>query len=178
MLSGMAITRNQIVLNSNGLSWRPNLHILDACKAIWCAINLDYSGGDLLVMNVGSDIDNMQILDIAKIIQSENSGCTINFLSQNPELDTNGLVIDRKIKGGEDIRTYKVSFKKIKNFMPEFKCDWNLKTGIKDLVSRLQQVPLTAELFSSRGFYRLQRLEDLYREKLISDELLWIKQRP
>ena len=178
MLVGMAVSKNHIVLNSNGLSWRPNLHILDACKAIWCAINLKHSGSDLLVMNVGSDIDNVQIIDIAKMVQSVNPKSTIEFLSNNPKLDSGGLIVDRKIKGGGDTRTYKVSFEKIKACMPEFNCDWNLSSGIADLTSKLQKLPLVSELFDSRGFYRLQRLEDLYRDGFLSDELLWVNGRP
>ena len=69
MLVGMGVSNHSIVLNSNGLSWRPNLHILDACEAIRCAIDLDYSDGKLLILNVGSEENNLQILEIAKIIQ-------------------------------------------------------------------------------------------------------------
>ena len=52
MLVGMAITRNRIILNSDGQSWRPNLHIKDLCNSIFKSINLEYKDEKLLVMNL------------------------------------------------------------------------------------------------------------------------------
>jgi nucleoside-diphosphate-sugar epimerase len=175
MLTGMAVSNRSIVLNSNGLSWRPNLHILDACQAIRCAIELDYHAGELLTLNVGDDDDNLQVLDIAKIIQKVVPNCELKFLSDNPELDKEGLIRDRKIKDGGDTRTYKVSFAKIKKIMPHFKCEWNVEKGVKDMVELFENLPLSSALFKLRGFYRLQQLEDLHAGGYVSDELFWLK---
>jgi len=38
MLTGMAMANKTIVLNSDGMSWRPNVHIKDVCLAVKCAI--------------------------------------------------------------------------------------------------------------------------------------------
>jgi nucleoside-diphosphate-sugar epimerase len=175
MLTGMAVSNRSIVLNSNGLSWRPSLHILDACQAIRCAIELDYRAGELLILNVGDDDDNLQVLEIAKIIQKVVPSCELKFLSDNPELDKEGLIRDRKIKDGGDTRTYKVSFAKIKKIMPHFKCEWNVERGVKDMVELFENLPLSSAIFKSRGFYRLQQLEDLHSGGYVSDELFWLK---
>lgn len=177
MLTGMAVSNRSIVLNSNGLSWRPNLHILDACKAIRCAIELDYRAGELLKLNVGADEDNLQVIDIAKLIQKIVPGCELKFLSDNPQLDKEGLIGDRKVKDGGDTRTYKVSFAKIRNVMPDFECQWNVARGIIDMVKLFESLPLSSALFKSRGFYRLQHLEDLHSGGYVSDELFWLKSR-
>jgi dTDP-D-glucose 4,6-dehydratase len=163
------------VLNSNGLSWRPNLHILDACQSVQCAIELDYTSGKLLILNVGTDEDNLQIIDIAKIIQKFVLNCNLKFLIDNPELDTEELIRDRKVENGGDSRTYKVSFNKIKNIMPAFKCKWNVEKGVEDMIQLFERLPLSSEVFKSRGFYRLQHLEDLHSDGLVSDELFWLK---
>ena len=175
MLTGMAVSNGQIVLNSNGLSWRPNLHILDACQAIRCAIGLDYRAGELLTLNVGADEDNLQVIEIAKIIQKAVPNCQLKFLSDNPELDREGLIRDRKVRDGGDTRTYRVSFSRIKTVMPDFKCVWNIERGIKDMATVFKNLPLTPVLFKSRGFYRLQQLEDLHSGGYVSNELFWIK---
>ena len=39
MLVGMAVADKVITLNSDGKSWRPNLHIQDLCQSIKCAID-------------------------------------------------------------------------------------------------------------------------------------------
>jgi nucleoside-diphosphate-sugar epimerase len=175
MLSGMAVSNQTIVLNSNGLAWRPNLHILDACEAIRCAIELNNNTGKLLVLNVGAEQNNLQVIEIAKIIQKLVPKCSLEFLADNPLLDKEGLIRDRKVKGDEDSRTYKVSFEKIKKVMPAFHCKWDVERGITDMVEFFNTIPLSHQLFKTRGFYRLQQLEFLHSAGYISDELLWIK---
>ena len=177
MLVGMAFSTKSIVLNSNGLSWRPNLHILDACQAIKCAIELDYQEGKLLVLNVGADEDNLQIIEIAKTIQKAVIGCELKFLIDNPELDQEGLIKDRKIKDGSDTRTYKVSFAKINKVFTHFKCMTNVENGVQDMIQTFERLSFSSTHLKTRGFYRLQQLEDLHASGHISDELLWIKPR-
>ena len=178
MLMGMALVDGTIVLNSDGKSWRPNLHILDACQSIKSAIELEYRGGELLVLNVGADENNLQVIEIANIIQRVIPGCELKFLSENPELDKEGLIRDRKVKdGGGDTRTYKVSFEKISRALPGFKCEWGVERGVKDMVVLFEGLYFNKEIFKRRGFYRLQELEYLYGNGYLSDDLFWIKNR-
>jgi nucleoside-diphosphate-sugar epimerase len=176
MFVGMAVSKGSIILNSNGKSWRPNLHILDACQAIKHAIDFDHKTSDLLVLNVGMNENNLQILEIAKRIQKNIAGCKLEFLSESAELDKEGLVRDRKVKNGTDNRTYKVSFDKIKKMFPDFECKFTIEQGIEDMIAKLEGLALTEDQFKSRRFYRLQHLEDLYEAGRISDELAWVYQ--
>jgi nucleoside-diphosphate-sugar epimerase len=178
MLTGMAVSDKNIVLNSDGKAWRPNLHILDLCKAVYCSVEFEYQAGELLVLNVGSDENNLQIIEIAKIIQKSISGCQLKFLDENPELDKEGLIRDRKIKSGGDTRTYKVSFDKILNTLPGFKCEWNVERGVIDMINKFHEISFSREIFKRRGFYRLQQLEFLYENQYLSDDLRWIKNQP
>jgi nucleoside-diphosphate-sugar epimerase len=173
MLVGMALSSGTIRLNSNGKAWRPNLHILDACESVRCAIELKYDGQELLVLNVGADENNLQVLEIAKIIQKSVLGSEIVFLNEENNLVSEGIFRDRKIKKGVDTRTYKVSFEKIKLFMPEFNCIWNVEEGVKNMIKNLNEINFDEKLFKKRGFYRLQHLEDLYDEGKISKDLFW-----
>ena len=134
MLVGMAITRNKIILNSDGQSWRPNLHINDLCKAILKSIELRYEEDRLLVLNVGDESNNFKILDIAKLVQNALPKSELEFLSKNPDADVNNLIKDRKVNG-KDTRTYKVSFSKIKTTLPSFKCEWSIERGIIDMIN-------------------------------------------
>jgi len=178
MLVGMAVADGTIVLNSDGQAWRPNLHILDACEAVRCAIDLKYDGQDLLVLNVGADENNLQVIRIAEIIQQLVPGSELKFLYENPDLDKEGLIRDRKIKAGSDTRTYKVSFEKLNRLMPAFECEWGVERGVSNMVSVLNGLSFNAETFKRKGFYRLQHLEHLYKNNLISDDLRWITNKP
>ena len=178
MLTGMAMANKAIVLNSDGRSWRPNLHILDVCQAVRRAIELDYRNGELLVLNVGADENNLQVIDIAKIIQGAIPGCEMKFLTENPELDKEGLIRDRKVKEGGDTRTYKVSFERIRKILPGFTCEWTVERGVKDMVRLLNELDFDMEMFKRRGFYRLQELEYLYEGGYLSDDLYWQMNKP
>lgn len=177
MLTGMAVANGVLVLNSDGSSWRPNLHILDACQAIRRAIELDHRTGELMVLNVGDDANNLQVLEIAKTIQRVLPDCPLRFLAENPELDAEGLIRDRKVKG-TDTRTYKVSFAKIRRVMPDFSCAWTVEQGVREMATLFQELSLDVEMFKRRGFYRLQELEHLLGEGYLSEALRWKAPRP
>jgi nucleoside-diphosphate-sugar epimerase len=175
MLAGMAFTTGKIVLNSDGTPWRPNVHVLDICKSVKYAIEHDNNDGILLVLNVGDEVNNLQVIDIARKIQARIKGCELKYLKDNPELDKEGLVSDRKVKQGVDTRTYRVSFAKIKQVFPGFQCEWPMDKGVDDLISKFESLPLTEALFKSKNFYRLQKIESLYQGQYLSPELRWIK---
>ncbi len=176
MFAGMAFTEKAIILNTDGTPWRPNLHILDFCEAIRRSIELDYNAGELLIMNVGDEENNLQVIQIAKTAAASVPGCEVKFLTDNPDLDKEGLIADRKVKsGGVDTRTYKVSFEKIKKILPDFKCEWSVERGVKEMVNKFQEINLTREIFKNRGFYRLQQLEYLHENNFLSDDLRWLK---
>ena len=80
MLVGMAIIKNEVILNSNGQASRPHLHIDDAANVIQNSIEFDEYSKYLLV-NVGQNIDNKKIIDAAKII-TDYYKCNLNFLNR------------------------------------------------------------------------------------------------
>ena len=174
MLCGLALTTNKITLNSDGKAWRPHLHIEDACESIRCSIDWDYNQGKLMVLNVGNDSDNYQILEIAKLINSMIPESKLTYLDFGNESKEDDLVKDRKIQDGVDTRTYKVSFKKIRDLLPGYSSKWKVETGIEDLLKNLKELPLEAQTFNKREFYRLQQIEYLYNAKKIDDDLFWI----
>jgi len=178
MFAGMAVTGGAIVLNSDGSSWRPNVHVSDVCEAISRSIDLKHKGSGLLVLNVGDEANNLQVIEIAKIVANTLPGCEVKFLTKDPDLDSEGLIKDRKVEGGVDVRTYKVSFKKIRETIPGFKCERTLQDGAKELVRLFKDLSLIYDIFKKRDFYRLQKLEYLFNNGFLSKDLYWLKERP
>ena len=150
MLCGMALTTNQIVLNSDGQAWRPHLYIEDACHAFHCCIANKYNEGKLLLLNVGDDNNNWRIVDIAKKIQSFIGGCGIKFLNETGENIDNQLFKDKKIDNGIDSRTYQVSFKLIHEMLPDFRASWDIERGIKELIKTLMFWQLNEKIFKAK----------------------------
>jgi nucleoside-diphosphate-sugar epimerase len=173
MLCGLALTTNKVTLNSNGMAWRPHLHIEDACESFRCCIDWSPKVGALTILNVGQNEDNFKVIDIAKIIHSNVIGSELTYLGGSID-DGNDLVKDRKIQDGVDTRSYKVSFDRIHQILPNFKCNWTVEKGIKDLLNNLKNLGLSNEIFNRREFYRLQQIEFLHSENKINDDLFWI----
>ena len=172
MLCGLALTTKKVVLNSNGEAWRPHLHIDDACESFRCCLDWEINSGKLIVLNVGRNEDNLKVIDIAKMIHSSVDGAELTYLEAS---DEESLIKDRKIQDGVDTRTYKVSFDKIHKLLPGFKCKWTVEKGVKQLLTELSEIDLNKESFNRKEFYRLQQIEFLHKQKMIDDDLFWVK---
>ena len=173
MLSGMAVAEKRVILNSNGEAWRPHLYIDDVCEAFRCCIEWDYNDGKLMILNVGRNDNNLRILDVAKMIQQLEPGCSLSFLGQSEDQTVDDLVKDRKINDGVDKRNYQVSFDKIANLLPGFTCKWTVESGIEQLLKDLHNCGLDKPKFKQREFYRLQQIEFLYNNGQLNELLQW-----
>lgn len=176
MLVGMALTDHKIVLNSNGQAWRPHVHLDDVCQAILRCLDLPLVPGAPLILNIGDTGNNLQILEVAQMIASQLSGCTIEFLQtggQRAGDDPMELIRDRKITDGVDTRTYRVSFERAKEVLPGFQCQWSVGYGIQRMIQELKDLRLTKGQFRHRRFYRLQTLEDLLAAGRLTDDVRW-----
>lgn len=178
MFIGMAFTTKKIVLNSDGKAWRPHVHIKDVCKAIKYSIDYEYNSDKAFILNVGATSLNYQIWEIKKLIEDQIPDCEITYL-QNSRSDTlsNGqdLIKDRKIQDGVDTRTYKVSFELIKKKLNGFQCDWSVEKRIEKMIDDFRKLELTEEQFKNINFYRLQKMEYLFKSRHLSDDLFWNK---
>lgn len=157
-LSGLAWTTKEIKMISDGTPWRPLVHALDICKAIYCALEAPRDIIHNQIFNVGDTANNYRVKEVAEIIAKTFTGCQLTF-GEN----------------GSDNRSYRVDFEKINKKLPGFKCDWNAERGAEQLFNLFQQIDLTSEDFLSRGFTRLKQLEYLIRTQQIDQDFFWSK---
>ena len=155
-LSGLAKTINKIAMVSDGTPWRPLVHVLDICKAIYCALEAPQEAIHGEVFNVGHNEDNYQVREIAEIVGSTFPGCEVTM---GPS--------------GGDNRSYRVLFDKIYSRLPGFSCDWDARAGAKQLYDVFNRIEMSEETFESPPFTRLKQLEYLIRTKQIDDEFFW-----
>ena len=168
MLTGMAVSEKEIQLNSNGLAWRPFIHILDACKAIYLSINAFKKSPDFQIFNIGSTHENYRIIDIAKIIENIVDGSKIIFLNK----DDSTVFADKKIQDGVDTRTYKVNFERAEKYI-NFKTDFRVIDGVKQMKKKFEEINLTPKKLKEIKYYRLQKMNELYESGKINKKLLW-----
>jgi nucleoside-diphosphate-sugar epimerase len=157
-LAGLAWTSQEIKMTSDGTPWRPLVHALDIGKAIACALEAPRDIIHNQVFNVGDTANNYRVKEIAETIAKVFKGCALTF-GEN----------------GSDNRSYRVSFEKINTKLPGFKCDWNAQRGAEQLFDVFNQIDMSEDTFTSRGFTRLKQLEYLIRTKQIDKDFFWSK---
>jgi len=157
-LSGLAWTTKEIKMTSDGTPWRPLVHALDICKGIVCALEAPRDIIHNQIFNVGDTANNYRVKEIAEIIAQVFPGCKLSF-GEN----------------GSDNRSYRVSFTKINTILPGFKCEWNAQRGAEQLLNIFQQIEMSEDTFTSRGFTRLKQLEYLIRTQQIDQDFFWTK---
>ena len=175
----MSYLNKKIVLNSNGQSWRPVVHINDVIKAIVTCIKDEpvSSNDNALILNVGCTDDNYKIADLAKKVSSSNPGTKVEFINYKKDLDEDqNRITDQNINDGVDVRTYRVSFEKIKKVYPNFFTDWNINKGVTQMLEKFDELNLKSNDFNNPKFYRLKTMEKLFNNRLIDAQLNWINE--
>jgi nucleoside-diphosphate-sugar epimerase len=155
-LCGLAWTTREIRMESDGTPWRPLVHLLDICKAVACVLDAPRERVHDQIINVGAPEANYQIREIAELVGRVFPGCEVT-------------VGDR----GSDARSYRVSFAKIHELLPEFRCDWDPELGARQLLEVFSRVGLSHEDFLSRKFTRLKQIEYLLGTEQVDQGLLW-----
>lgn len=155
-LAGLAWTTQEIKMTSDGSPWRPLVHALDICKAIVCSLEAPRDIVHNQIFNVGDTAHNYQVKEIAQIVAETFEGCRLSFGDS-----------------GADNRSYRVSFEKINQKLPGFKCDWDARRGAQQLFELFSNIDLTQETFLFRGFTRLKQLEYLIRTGQIDQNFFW-----
>jgi nucleoside-diphosphate-sugar epimerase len=156
MFVGMAIVYKKILLNSDGLSWRPHVFINDVCAVLKYFINYEHTKKKkYLLYNVGTNENNFQTLNLVKIISTKIKNVRQNFINVRND-NYRDIFLDKKIINGYDKRSYKVSFDKIHREHKKLDKFKTLKSGILELIKFLKITKLNSKKFENKKFYRLQ----------------------
>jgi len=155
-LAGLAWTTKEIRMTSDGTPWRPLVHGLDIGRAIIAVLEAPVESVHNQVFNVGDNSHNYRVREIAEIVASTFTGCSLVFGSS-----------------GSDNRSYRVSFDKIRKHLPNFRCAWDAKRGAAQLYELFKRIDMTAEAFQFRTFTRLKQLEYLIKTQQIDEHFFW-----
>jgi nucleoside-diphosphate-sugar epimerase len=155
-LAGLAWTTREIRMESDGTPWRPLVHVLDICKAIGCVLEAPRGRVHNQILNAGASEANYQIGEIAEVVARVFPGCEVTVGER-----------------GTDARSYRVSFAKIHELLPEFRCEWDAELGARQLLEIYSGIGLSHEDFLSRKFTRLKQIEYLLVTGQIDETFLW-----
>ena len=155
-LCGIAATSGKIAMTSDGTPWRPLVHVLDICEAIARVLEAPQDCVHGEIFNVGHDADNFQVREIAQIVAEAYPGCELTF---GP--------------AGGDNRSYRVSFAKITEQLPGFRCQWDARKGARQLHDVFERIGMDRATFDARPFTRLKQLKYLIASGQVDDRLFW-----
>lgn len=153
-LTGTAITRGEVRLQSDGTPWRPLVHIEDISRAFLAALEAPREVVHDQAFNVGRDEDVVQIRDVATRV-AEIVGAPVTFADG----------------AGPDKRDYRVDFGKISDLLPAFRPAWTVADGIRELADDMARIGLQIEDFEGPRFVRLARIRQLIDEARLDEEL-------
>ncbi len=160
-LAGFAHTMREIRMTSDGSPWRPITHIDDICQAMLCALTADREAVAGEAFNVGADSENYRIREIAEIVARTFPGCELTVGDS-----------------GGDNRSYRVSFAKIRDRMPEFRTAWTAERGARQLRAVFERIGLTREMFEAQPFTRLKEIKHLRATGQLDARLHWCAPAP
>lgn len=153
-LTGTALTRGEVRLQSDGSPWRPLVHVRDISAVFLAALDAPREAVHDQAFNVGRDEDVVQIRDIATSV-AEHTGKPVTFAEG----------------AGPDARDYRVDFRKLGARLPAFTPEWTITRGIAELTEDMTRIGLTPEDFEGPRYVRLERIKELTDAGLLDSSL-------
>lgn len=155
-LAAWSHVTGRIRLLSDGMSWRPLLHVRDLAKVAALMLDAPASLVGGRAFNVGSAAQNYLVRDLAEILAGV-TGCEVEFAGD----------------ASPDPRSYRVDFSLLERTFPDLAFDWDAQRGATELVDAYRAVGLTEESFEGRSFVRLRQLRHLLDEGRLTPDLRW-----
>lgn len=154
-----SVAQRSITVLSDGTPWRPLIDVRDMARAIeWALVRPAEAGGPFLSINVGSEVWNYQVKDLADAVAKASPGTTVS--------------VNRQAQ--PDTRSYKVDFSLFKSLAPDHQPQVTLDGSIAALRKGLIGMGFADAEFRSSHFMRLMILESHIAEGRLSPTLRWL----
>ena len=141
-LLACAIARGDIRIMSDGTPWRPLIHCKDIARAFVAFLEAPRSVIHNQSVNVGGNGENYQVRDIAALVERLIPGATIVYTGEI----------------GQDPRDYRVDFRKLGRLLPDFRLEYTLEAGMRELLAKFREHGFSVSDFDGEQFVRLRTL--------------------
>jgi nucleoside-diphosphate-sugar epimerase len=152
-----AYVGRRITVDGGGRQWRPFIHVGDVASAIRLALTGEAAKVAGEVFNVGSDQNNLQILNLAFRVRDAVPGTEVVHAPTDP-----------------DLRDYHVSFDKVHRVL-SFRADTGVDEGIREVLGALREGvvdPDDRRWYTLKQYRFLHEAERAHRELAIDGTLL------
>ncbi len=159
-INGMVLgyyRNGKIPIMRDGKQWRPFVNIKDTSKVFVKILETEQEVVNGQVFNVGSDEQNVQIFDLAKLVAE---ACNLPFIYE--------------WYGDPDTRSYRVSFSKIRETL-NFKPQCTIKKGAKNVFNALKEGKLDPDdprTITVKWYKHLLEMQQFLRETEIDGDIL------
>ncbi len=156
-LTAAAVTTRKVIVLSDGLPWRPVVHVEDVARTFRTVLEAPLADVHNQAFNNGAEHLNHQVRELAEIAAGAVPGCTVEIRGE----------------ASADQRTYKADFSKFARTFPDFEFKWTAETGARDLAAGYRRVGLTYDQYKGERFTRLKWLTHLLDSRQLDASLRW-----
>jgi nucleoside-diphosphate-sugar epimerase len=156
-LAGWAFTAGMVKILSDGMAWRPIVHVRDIGRAVLGALAAPREVVHDLAVNVGATTENYRVRELAELVHEQLPECEV------------------EIAGGSyaDPRSYRVDFGRLERLLPDYCAEWTAGAGAHELVSAFRENGLSPEDFAGYRYTRLKQIRRLIDEGRLDGDLRW-----
>jgi nucleoside-diphosphate-sugar epimerase len=154
-LAAWAHTTGRVVLQSDGMQWRPVVHVQDIARAFLAVLEAPRESVHGRAFNVGSTYENYRIRDLAELVGEMAPGSHVE-LAEGASMDT---------------RNYRVRCDRIREAVPGFGTRWTAAEGAAQLLEAYRAEGVTAADFEGPRFQRVGRVRQLLAEGVLDSRL-------
>lgn len=156
-LTAWAVATGEVRLKSDGLPWRPIVHIEDIARAYVAILEADRADIHNEAFNIGQTTENYRIRDIALMVQDVVPGSRVMFADD----------------AAPDKRNYRVDCNYIARKLHGFKPQWTARRGIEELYDAFVSRKLTIDDFEGPKYKRIAHVKQLIDQGSLSADLRW-----
>jgi nucleoside-diphosphate-sugar epimerase len=143
-LTGFAYTTGEVLMKSDGMPWRPLVHIEDISRAFLAIAEAPRELIHNAAFNVGRTSENYRVREVALMVQDVVEGSRVAFADG----------------ASPDLRNYRVDCDLIAKTLPAFQPTWTVRAGIEQLYEAYQRLGLTLEDLTGPRLIRLAQIKE------------------
>ncbi len=157
-LVGYAHTTGEVLIKSDGSSWRPLVHIEDIARAFIAVLEAPRELVHNEAFNVGRTSENYRVRELADMVAEVVPGSRVIYA-----------------EGAQpDKRNYRVNCDRIRAVLPAFDPQWTVRLGMEELYDAYRRHGLTAEEFLGSRYLRIRHVRELQAAGRLDDDLRWV----
>lgn len=141
-LLASAYSTGVIRVMTDGTPWRPLIHCRDVARAFLHFLHAPREATHDQAFNIGSGRETYQVRDVANLVK--------RLLPESELAFAPGA--------GADPRDYKVDFTRLESTFPEFRLEYDLERGARELLDHFRRYNISGDCLTSDQFVRLKTL--------------------